>query len=434
MEKLVIDGPTQLSGAVEISGAKNAALPMMAASLAIGEPVTLRRIPDLLDVRTMIALLQSHGAEVKFTEDLGTLRIDSSAIRNLVASEQWVTQMRAGICVLGPLLARFGTARVALPGGCRIGHRPVDLHLRGLAALGADLRIDRGYIVAEAGRLQGTELSLLGPHGSSVTATTNVLAAAVLAQGRTVIHGAAREPEVVDLGRFLQQAGAKIDGLGSSVIEVHGVEQLQAVDYRVCPDRIEAATFAIAAAATSGRISICGVVPDHLRAITGCLQSIGCDIQIGADSVQIAANGPLRPHDVVAEPFPGIPTDTQAQLLTLLCLLPGESTVTDNVFPDRFQHVDELSRLGASIRRFGNRALIRGGNRLSGASVVASDLRASAALVIAGLVADGTTQVRHIHHLDRGYERLETKLNALGAQVQRCEDEWWQHPVTAEAV
>lgn len=433
MEKLVIHGPTRLHGTVSISGAKNAALPMMAAALAVPAPVTLRNIPDLLDVRTMAALLRSHGAEVRFHPQDGVLHTDCSPVHNLVAGDRWVTQMRAGICVLGPLLARFGTARVAMPGGCQIGHRPVDLHLRGLTALGADLRIDQGYIVAEANRLQGTELTLTGPFGSSVTATCNVLTAATLARGRTVIHGAAREPEVVDLAGFLQQAGARISGAGASVLEIEGVERLQPVDYRICPDRIEAATFALAAAATCSTLTLTDVVPQHLDVITRTLRAMGGAVEVSTDQMRVSADRGLRCQDIAAEPYPGIPTDTQAQFMTLLCIVRGDSVVTDHVFPDRFHHVDELVRLGARIRRFGNRAMVCGGANLSGASVVASDLRASAALVIAGLVADGITQVRHIHHLDRGYERLENKLNALGACVERCEDEWWQQPVAAEA-
>lgn len=411
-----------MKGVVRVDGAKNSALPIMAASLVIPEPVQLFDVPRLVDVRTMTALLRSLGAVVS---DQGRNRfsIDASAATGRVADYELVRQMRASICVLGPLLARFGEAKVSLPGGCNIGHRPIDLHLKGLSELGADMRIENGYIVASCKQLVGGEISLIGEFGSTVTGTCNVLVAACVAQGRTVIRGAAREPEVVDLGRFLVAAGADIQGLGTSVIEVNGIEQLCGVSHQIVPDRIEAATFAIAAAATRGKVVIPNAPVHDMASVIEVLQRIGVQVDTDASGMTVSGTEQMRPADIIAAPFPGLPTDCQAQMLALMTTLNGNSSVTDSVFPDRFMHASELMRMGARISRCGGAAQVQGGVPLSGANVMASDLRASAALVIAALAARGTTCIRRIYHLDRGYAGLETKLTSLGAEVKRVSEQ-----------
>lgn len=418
MDMLVVQGGRPLSGRIRVDGSKNAALPIMAAALAIPHPVHLAEVPRLVDVRTMRALLQSLGALV--TEDgENRITIDSRAANGCVAGYELVRQMRASICVLGPLLARFGRARVSLPGGCNIGHRPVDLHLKGLAALGANLCIENGYISADCDRLTGNEICLSGPYGSTVTGTCNVMVAASLAEGRTVIRSAACEPEVIDLGRFLNTAGANIQGLGTSNIEILGVDRLTEVTHQIVPDRIEAATLAIAAAATRGCITISNAPVEDLTAIVETLQKIGVTVTHSTDGLKVDGTCSMQPIKFCAEPFPGIPTDCQAQLMALLCTVEGKSSITDRVFPDRFMHAAELMRMGAQIVRHPGQATIEGGNSLTAANVMASDLRASAALIIAALTADGISCVRRIYHLDRGYVRLEDKLTALGAAIKR---------------
>jgi len=441
MPHFAITGRLPLSGTVRASGSKNAALPMMAAALLAEEPLHLVRVPRLTDVRTMSRLLGRLGVDVARTGD-GALDLTPVDPAPVLAPYRLLRQMRAGFCVLGPLLARRGRAVVSLPGGCHIGHRPVDLHLKGLAALGADLRLKRGYVVAEAKslsekgsdplsqggltpfrigskRLQGARIELAGPRGPTVTGTANVLSAAVLARGETVITGAAREPEIVDLGRLLTRMGARIDGLGTSTLHIRGVDQLGGAAHEIIPDRIEAATLLIAAAITRGRATVTGVVPGQLTAVLDVLEAAGLHLDVGDGSVSLSAPRPLRPVQVTAEPYPGVPTDVQAQLTALCCLAPGTSTVRDTVFPERFLHVPELARLGAQIDRRGAGVEIEGVNHLTGAPVTASDLRASAALVLAALSARGTTTVHQIHHLDRGYERLDRKLAALGAGIER---------------
>jgi len=413
-----ITGRVPLSGTVRASGSKNAALPMMAAALLAEEPLHLTRVPRLADVRTMSRLLKRLGVEVARTAD-GGLELTPVDPAPVLAPYRLLRQMRAGFCVLGPLLARRGRAVVSLPGGCNIGHRPVDLHLSGLAALGADLRLERGYVVAKARRLRGARIDLAGPRGPTVTGTANVLSAAVLARGETLITGAAREPEIVDLGRLLRRMGAQIDGLGTSTLRIRGVEQLGGAAHEIIPDRIEAATLLIAAAITGGRATVTGVLPEQLTAVLDVLEAAGLHLDVGEGSVSLSAPRPLRPVQVTAEPYPGVPTDVQAQLTGLCCLAPGTSTVRDTVFPERFLHVPELTRLGARIERRGPVVEIEGVNHLTGAPVTASDLRASAALVLAALAARGTTTVHQIHHLDRGYERLDRKLAALGAGIER---------------
>jgi UDP-N-acetylglucosamine 1-carboxyvinyltransferase len=429
MDMFMIRGGTPLAGEASVGGAKNAALPIMAACLAVDGVCELDGVPDLVDVRTLAGLLGTLGTDVEWQDD-GTLRLHTVDQSACVAEYELVRRMRASICVLGPLLGRRGQACVSLPGGCNIGHRPIDLHLKGLAALGADIRIERGYVVAQADRLRGASIYLGGAFGSTVTGTCNVMSAAVFAEGTTTIEAAACEPEVVDLGRFLNRCGAKISGLGTPFLRIEGVDRLTGCRHTIIPDRIEAATLMMAAAITRGAITLHNVCLEHLTSVVETLREIGVSIEpirrtfqmSGDTSVCISAQR-LNPCDVIALPYPGVPTDVQAQLTAVLATTRGMSIVTDKVFPDRFMHVSELLRMGASIRREGNNAIINGTGQLSGASVMASDLRASAALVLAGLAARGESVVRRIYHLDRGYERLEQKLAHLGADVRRVVDE-----------
>jgi UDP-N-acetylglucosamine 1-carboxyvinyltransferase len=421
MDMFVIRGGRPLGGAVSVSGAKNAALPIMAAALSIDGECVLRNVPDLADVCTLCELLQSLGLSTNRRVD-GALVISRQREDASIAHYELVRRMRAGVCVLGPLLGRRGRACVSLPGGCNIGHRPIDLHLKGLRALGAEIRIERGYVIAEAQRLRGAEIYLGGPCGSTVTGTCNVMSAAVLAEGTTVIEAAACEPEVVDLGRFLIAAGAQIEGLGTPTVRVVGVRELHGCEHDVIPDRIEAATLAMGASITRGVVQINRCEPAHMTAVLEKLREIGVQIRTTGSSLHIDGRAPLGCTDCVALPHPAFPTDVQAQLTALLATAEGISLMTDKVFPDRFMHVSELARLGAAIRREGSTAIIHGPSRLSGAAVMASDLRASAALVLAALAARGPSIVRRIYHLDRGYERLEEKLRLLGADVQRMED------------
>jgi UDP-N-acetylglucosamine 1-carboxyvinyltransferase len=422
MDMFVIEGGVPLVGTVAVSGAKNSALPLMAAALAAEGKTVLRGVPHLVDVETLSLLLQTLGVDVRrVAPDALTLEVVDE--RPHVADYELVRRMRAGFCVLGPLLARRGRACVSLPGGCNIGDRPIELHLKGLRALGAEITIERGYVVARAKRLRGTHVDLRGPFGSTVTGTCNVMAAAALADGVTTIESAACEPEVVDLGNLLNAMGARIGGLGTPVLTIKGVHRLAATEHTVIPDRIEAATLMIAAAITRGRVRLTGVRPEQMTNVLDNLRQIGVSIEAGTDSLEIRGDGPLHPVDCVALPYPGLPTDLQAQLTALLATVPGASVVTDKIFPDRFMHAPELARMGARIRREANSAVIDGVPLLSGACVMACDLRASAALVLAGLAAAGTTVIRRIYHLDRGYERLETKLARLGARIIRTTDE-----------
>ncbi len=418
MDCLRISGGVPLRGRVTASGSKNAALPIMAASILAGGPVTLSGVPNLADVNTLALLLGYLGVEVKRGAD-GKVRIETVDATPIKAEYELVRRMRASFCVLGPLLARRGRGVVSLPGGCKIGTRPVDLHLSGLAALGASIRIEHGYVIAEAKRLRGAQIDLCGPHGPTVTGTANVMSAATLARGKTIITSAATEPEIVDLGQFLIGLGAQISGLGTSVIEIVGVEQLGATQYTIIPDRIEAGTLLISAAITGGEVTVSGIVIDHLTAVLHTLAETGCEIGRGDQEITLRATARPRPVHICAQPYPGIPTDLQAQFMALVSLANGQSTIRDHVFPERFMQVAELNRLGARIERSGSTAIVRGVRRLSGAIVTACDLRASAALALAGLAADRETVVRRLHHLDRGYERLELKLAALGANVVR---------------
>jgi len=419
MDSFLIKGGVPLHGEVNISGSKNAALPIMAATLLTGEPCVIRRVPNLSDTRFMARILESLGAQVKF--ERGTLMVRAKKIRGY-ADYDLVRKMRGSICIAGPLLARLKKARVSLPGGCVIGARPINLHLKGFAALGTKIGIEGGYVDATVKKLTGATMFLGGRAGSTVLGTDNVMMAATLADGVTVIESAACEPEVVDLAKFLNAMGAKISGAGSPTITVTGVKKLHGAEHEVIPDRIEAATYTIAAAATNGEVTLKGARADHLRAVFDKLDEAGvCVARRGADLV-VRRNARLTAVDATTLPYPGFPTDVQAQMTSLLTLTPGISIITERIFESRFMHVSELARLGADIEIEGPSAIVKGGRPLSGAPIMASDLRASAALVIAGLAARGTTLVNRIYHLDRGYEQMDVKLRKLGARIQRVEE------------
>ena len=416
MDSFVIQGGVPLEGEVRIGGSKNAVLPIMAAALLTAEPVIIRRVPDLSDVRFMIRILESLGATVSFED--GTLRIHAAEIRGF-GDYELIRKMRGSICILGPLAARLKLARVSLPGGCVIGTRPIDLHLKGMAGLGAKITVDSGYVQVEAERLQGGSIFLGGRSGPTVLGTANIMMAATLADGVTVIESAACEPEVADLARFLNAMGAKIEGVGSPTVTITGVDQLHGAEHEVIPDRIEAGTFVAAVAAAGGEITLTGVRTDHLGAVLDKLAESGVKLYRNGTTLKVTAGQSIKPVDVTTMPYSGFPTDMQAQLMALMCLTQGTSIITERIFESRFMHAAELMRLGAEISIEGPSAIIKGGRKLSGAPVMASDLRASAALVIAGLAAGGTTQVNRVYHLDRGYERMEEKLKAIGARIDR---------------
>ncbi|MBX9790956.1 MAG: UDP-N-acetylglucosamine 1-carboxyvinyltransferase [Pirellulales bacterium] len=426
MQQFTIIGGRPLVGSVAASGAKNAALPILAASILASEPVTVSRMPRVTDVYTMLRLLQSLGAPQSTISACATAGLSDSAVtidpRTLTRAApaaRYVRRMRASFCVLGPLLARHGRAVVPLPGGCRIGPRPVDLHLRGLAALGADIRVVDGLVIARAARLRGARVSLIGPHGPTVTGTANVLCAAVLARGATIIEGAAIEPEITDLVRFLNSLGARIDGAGTAMLEIRGVEQLGGARHELIADRIEAGTLLAAGLATCGRVTVERIDPNHLSAVLEAFARMGAEIEVSVDRVTVSRRGRIHPINFTARPYPGVPTDLQAQLMALAVLADGTSQIADSVFPERFAHVQQLRRMGAQSTQRANGVTIRGVQQLHGARVVASDLRASAALVLSALAARGTSHVERLHHLDRGYERLEDKLWSLGANIRR---------------
>jgi UDP-N-acetylglucosamine 1-carboxyvinyltransferase len=418
MESFLIKGGVPLRGAVDISGSKNAALPIMAAALLTDDPCIIRRVPDLSDTRFMAEILASLGAEVKFEN--GTLAVRAQRISGY-ADYGLVRKMRGSICIAGPLLARLRKTRISLPGGCVIGARPINLHLKGFEALGAKIKIEGGYVDAAARKMSGATMFLGGRAGSTVLGTANVMMAAALADGVTVIESAACEPEIVDLAKFLCSMGAKISGAGSPTITVIGVKKLHGAEHEVIPDRIEAATFMIAAAATNGKIAVRGARPEHLRAVIDKLNEANVAVDCKGETLLVRRKGKLKAVDVTTLPHSGFPTDAQAQMMALLLLAPGISIITERIFESRFMHVSELARLGADIEIEGPSAIVKGGRPLSGAPVMASDLRASAALVIAGLAAKGATQVNRIYHLDRGYERMDEKLRMLGARIQRVE-------------
>lgn len=419
MDKLIINGGKPLQGDVLISGAKNAALPIMAATLLASDHVTLSNVPHLKDITTMMELLGQLGAHLVIDEKMN-VQVDASQVNELVAPYELVKTMRASILVLGPLLARFGQADVSLPGGCAIGTRPVDLHLNALKAMGADISVKNGFIKARCkhGRLQGKVLVF---DTITVGGTENLMMAAVLAEGKTLIKNAAREPEVIDLANFLIQMGAKISGAGTSTIEIEGVEALGGGTYTVMPDRIEAGTYLAAGAVTRGQVTVRRVKPDNLLSLLCKFEEAGAAITIGEDWVTLDMHG-LRPQavNIATAPYPAFPTDMQAQFMVLNSIAEGTSSVIETIFENRFMHVQELQRMGAKIRLNGNTAMITGVEKLTGAPVMATDLRASASLILAGLVADGETCVERIYHVDRGYERIEEKFSLLGADIKRC--------------
>jgi len=417
LDKLVIRGGRRLEGRLKVSGAKNAALPILAATLLSAERTTIRNLPHLHDITTMMELLGCLGAQLTIDEKL-CVEIDGAPVNNCRAPYELVKTMRASILVLGPLLARFGRAEVSFPGGCAIGSRPVDLHLKGLQAMGADIVIEDGYIKASrAGRLQGADITL---ETVTVGGTENLLMAATLAEGRTVLRNAAREPEVVDLANCLIAMGARISGVGSSTLEVEGVPELHGCHYTVMPDRIEAGTYLVAVAATGGRLRLEGAVGEHLDIVLDKLREAGAEIEVGDNWITLDMHG-SRPHAVgiTTAPYPGFPTDMQAQFTALNTVSDGVGRVTETVFENRLIQTHEMNRMGADIQIEGNTAIVAGRERLKGAPVMASDLRASASLVIAGLVAEGETVVDRIYHIDRGYECIEEKLQTLGADIRR---------------
>ncbi|MFH1768067.1 MAG: UDP-N-acetylglucosamine 1-carboxyvinyltransferase [Candidatus Omnitrophota bacterium] len=417
MDKFVVY-KSKLSGEIVLSGSKNAALPIMAATLLTDEPCFILRVPDLADIRTMSKILEMLGKEVIFKDN--SLTIKSKKNRSYVAPYRLVKTMRASFCVLGPLLSRRKKAKVSLPGGCVIGVRPVDLHIKGLTALGAKLIIQKGYCIGEAKYLKGTHIFLGGPFGSSVLATANVLMAAVLSRGQTIIEYAACEPEIVDLVLFLRKMGAQIEGEGTNLLKIQGVPYLNGVEHQVISDRIEAGTFIAASMATASGITISGANPFHLTCVIELARKMGAKIKIIGSKIHINGRSPLiKATNITTLPYPGFPTDLQAQFMVCLCLADGLSAITEKIYPDRFMHVAELNRMGARIQRNGPYAIVDGRRHLFGADVMASDLRASAALVIAGLVAQEKTTISRIYHLDRGYEKLDLKLRQLGAKLKR---------------
>jgi UDP-N-acetylglucosamine 1-carboxyvinyltransferase len=419
MDSFLIKGSVPLRGEVAISGAKNAVLPIMAATLLTAEPCVIRRVPNLSDVKFMGQILTWLGAHVRFEGD--SVRIQARKIKG-AGDYDLIRKMRGSICVMGPLLGRLKKAAVSLPGGCVIGARPINLHLKGFEALGAKVMIENGYVHASAKRLVGSAMFLGGRAGSTVLGTANVMMAATLAEGVTVIESAACEPEVVDLANFLTAMGAQISGAGSPTVTITGVKELHGAEHEVIPDRIEAATYAIAAVATNGEITLRGARADHMRAVLDKLKDAGAAIERRGADITIRRNGRLKPVDITTLPYSGFPTDVQAQMMALMTLTPGISIITERIFESRFMHVSEMTRLGADIEIEGPSAIVKGGKPLSGAPVMASDLRASAALVIAGLAARGTTQVNRVYHIDRGYENIDGKLRQLGARIERIEE------------
>ena len=413
MDKLIIHGKKPLSGSVKISGAKNAVLPIMTAAIMAEGKSRIKRVPDLRDTRTMIKLLEIVGAKCTF--DNGSLIIDGSTVNNPEAPYDLVKTMRASFYVLGPLLARFGSVKVSLPGGCAWGPRPVDFHLKGLEKLGAKITLNSGYILAEAKRLKGTKISFEFP---SVGATGNIAMAATTAQGTTVIENAAREPEIVQLCEYLNAMGASIGGIGTSRIVIEGVDSLHSADIKVIPDRIEAGTF-LMAGAVLGKIKLTDVNPSHLDTVLLKLKEIGADINTSSNSITINPTDNIKPVDMTTAVYPGFATDLQAQWVALMTIAAGSSVITDTVYHDRFSHIPELNRFGANIRVDNNTAFVRGVEELVGAPVMSTDIRASAALIIAGLFAKGKTTVSRIYHIDRGYEKIEDKFRLLGANIYR---------------
>ena len=414
MDKLVVEGRVPLEGSVTISGAKNAALPILSACLLTGGWNTLENIPNLRDIQTIKEILYNLG--VVFQEDGQSLRVNSDNIDKYSAPYQLVKTMRASILVLGPLLSRLGKARIYLPGGCAIGARPIDLHLKGLTAMGVDIALEHGYVVASAKKLKGATIFFDIP---TVTGTENLMTAAVKAEGTTILKNAAREPEVVDLARMLNLMGADIEGAGTDTITIRGVKELRPVRHTTISDRIEAGTFLVAAAITNGKVRLRGCSRDHLEAVIEKLLGSGMEIETDGDDIVAMGHDRVKSVDVKTIPFPGFPTDMQAQFMALMCVADGWSMIRETIFENRFMHVSELRRMGADIEINGGQALVRGGARLSGAQVMATDLRASASLVLAALAAEGRTEISRVYHLDRGYQDLDVKLSLLGSRIWR---------------
>ncbi|MDB6075365.1 MAG: UDP-N-acetylglucosamine 1-carboxyvinyltransferase [Verrucomicrobiaceae bacterium] len=420
MEKLIVHGGTTLKGSVTISGSKNSSLPILAATLLTKDVCTIRRVPDLSDTNYMTLILAELGAEVERAS--GVVVVEAKNIKS-TAPYELVRKMRASICVLGPLTGRLREAKVSLPGGCVIGDRPVDLHLKGLEGLSAVVTVDGGDIMVDAkAGLKGAVINLMGKHGSTVLGTDNVMMAAVLAEGTTVIEGAAAEPEVEDLANFLIKMGAKIEGAGTSRIVIEGVKELHGAEHTVIPDRIEAGTFLCAGAMMSSGLTLKRVAPEHMKAVLQTLEGCGFPMEIGKDTITIHPNPNAKGFDLTTQVYPGFPTDMQAQFCALACAINDTSTITETIFPQRFMHVAEMKRMGANIDLQGATARIRGVEKLKGAPVMASDLRASAALALAAIKAEGKTDILRLYHIDRGYEHLDDKLSELGADVQRVKE------------
>lgn len=421
MEKLIVHGGQPLKGRVTISGSKNSALPILAATLLTKDTCTIRRVPDLSDTNYMVRILGELGAEVERAS--GVVVVTANKIKSK-APYDLVRKMRASICVLGPLTGRLRKASVSLPGGCIIGDRPVDLHLRGLEALGATVQVEGGDILVSATRanFKGRTLNLMGKHGSTVLGTDNIMMAATLAKGTTIIEGAAAEPEVEDLANFLIKMGAKIEGAGTNRITIEGVKELHGAEHTVIPDRIEAGTFLVAGAMIGEGVTLKKVIPEHLRAVTTALADCGFKMETTKDSITIYPNPNARGFSLTTLPYPGFPTDMQAQFCALACVIPDSSTITETIFPQRFMHIAEMKRMGAQMTLQGATAHIRGGTPLKSAPVMASDLRASATLVLAGLIAEGQTEIHRLYHIDRGYEHLDDKFAALGAKMERAKE------------
>jgi len=420
MDKILVHGGRRLSGSIKISGSKNSSLPILAATLLTREPCVVHGVPDLSDTNYMLQILAHLGAQVERAS--GTVTVTAEKV-HCVAPYDIVRKMRASVCVLGPLLGRCKEATVPLPGGCVFGDRPIDLHLKGFEALGAAVRVESGDIKVFAPKLRAAQIDMQGKFGPTVLGTDNVMMAAVLADGVTVIEAAACEPEVVDLANFLNKMGAKIDGAGTNRIIIEGVHELHGAEHRVIPDRIEAGTFLVAGAIAGEGVTVKRVEPEHVRAVTDSLARCGFAVDVAGDSISILPNGDASALEIFTEPYPGFPTDMQAQMCALLSTSRGTSSVTENIFPQRYMHVAELKRMGANVRLEGATAVIEGVDSLLGAPVMASDLRASAALVLAGLKADGVTEVSRVYHIDRGYEHLDEKLSELCAHIERVKSE-----------
>jgi len=419
--KLIVSESKPLKGTVRVSGAKNSVLPILAASLLGDRESIIEEIPYLSDVKIMCDLLKSFGAKVEFSDNKTKLRIDSNSINNAIAPYELVNKMRASILVMGPLLAKMGVAKISLPGGCAIGSRPVDLHLKGFAAMGAEITQDHGYIEARVnGRLRGNKIYLDFP---SVGATENIMMAAVLAEGQTIIENAAIEPEIVDLATYLTTMGADIKGAGTDTIKINGVDSLKGATHAVIPDRIEAGTFMVAAAITAGDVRIENVVPDHLKPITAKLREAGVEVSEELSSIHVKSDGNIKPIDIKTHPYPGFPTDMQSQMTSLMTRADGTSMVIETIFENRFMHLAELKRMGANVKIEGRSAIIEGRCKLTGARVRATDLRAGAALILAGLTAEGITEITDIEHIERGYVNIHEKLNQLGADIKRIDED-----------